>query len=122
MMQSDDQLVLWSKFYHVSKESSVSLEMPTSHFRRAARMLTVISVWTLEKVLAEKVFRGFRSSPCPVSRQVKSLQRLLPGKNIDSVFHDILAPILVHMLAPRNFSNPPWSWRVVETLHLISSE
>ena len=53
-MQSDDQLVLWSKFYHVSKESSVSLEMPTSHFKSAARMLTVISVWTLKKVLAEK--------------------------------------------------------------------
>ena len=54
MMQSDVQLVLWSKFYHVSKESSVSLEMPTSHFKSAARMLTVISVWTLERVLAEK--------------------------------------------------------------------
>ena len=54
MMQSDDQLVLWSNFYHVSKESSVSLEMPTSHFRRAARMLTVISVWTLKKVLARR--------------------------------------------------------------------
>ena len=66
--------------------------------------------------------RRFKSSPCPVSWQVESLQRLLPGKNIDSVFHDILAPILVHMFAPGNFSNPSWSWRVVETLHLITSE